>query len=131
MTATLRIALLAALAAVFIPTVATGQDTSTANLLRRIEILERANTDLERRVRDLESLIKIEPSQGRPITTSTRWRDLANWRQLRLGMKMVEVRKLLGEPERVEGGVSSTWYWADAKVGFFGDEVMSWSEPKR
>ena len=65
MTAILRAALFAALIAAFIPAVAAGQDTSADTLLRRIELLERANTDLERRVRELESLIKSEPSKGR------------------------------------------------------------------
>jgi outer membrane protein assembly factor BamE (lipoprotein component of BamABCDE complex) len=132
MTATLRIALLAALAAASIPAVATGQETSTESLLRRIELLERANTDLERRVRELESLIKSKPSKGRPTTTSTRSPDLANWRQLRRGMSMDEARELLGEPERVEGGPFTTWYWADAEVVFTPDnKLLRWSEPKR
>ena len=50
MTAIFRAALVAAFTAASIPTVAAGQDTSTASLLRRLELLERANTDLERRV---------------------------------------------------------------------------------
>jgi hypothetical protein len=131
MIAILRTALLAALAAVCIPAVAAGQETSTDSLLRRIELLERANTDLERRVRGLESLIKSEPSQGRPVPASTRWRDLANWRQLRLGMTMDEVRALLGEPDRVEGGPFTHWLWADANVEFYSDRLSGWSEPKR
>src|SRR6267142_1618418 len=61
MTAIFRTALLAALAAVCIPAVAAGQDTSTDSLPHRIELLERANTDLERRVRELESLIRSKP----------------------------------------------------------------------
>lgn len=131
MIAILRTALLAALAAASIPAVAAGQDTSTDSLLRRIELLERANTDLERRVRELESLIKSEPSKGRPVPASTRWRDLSNWRQLRHGMTMDEVRALLGEPERVEGGPLTYWRWADANVYFISDELSGWSEPKR
>jgi len=132
MTATLRIAFLAALAAAFIPLVATGQDTSTASLLRRIELLESSNSDLERRVRELESLIKSKSSKGRPIATSARWQDLANWRQLRLGMTMDEVRELLGEPERVEGGAFTIWQYADANVTFSPDnKLLSWSEPKK
>ena len=131
MTAILRTALLAALAAAFIPAVAAGQDTSTDSLLRRIELLERANTDLERRVRELESLIKSEPSKGRPIRASAGWRDLANWRQLRKGMTMDEVRALLGEPERVDAGPYTFWRWTDAEVYFMSDELAGWSEPKR
>ena len=113
MTAILRTALLAAFVPACIPAVAVGQDTSTPSLLRRIEILERANTDLERRVRELESLIKSEPSQ------------------LRLGMTMDEVRELLGEPERVEGGPVTYWRWADANVYFMSGKLEGWSEPKR
>jgi len=78
MIAVLRAALVATLVAASIPAVAEGQDTSTASLLRRIELLEGANADLERRVGELEAAIKSEPSQGRPIQASTRWRDLAN-----------------------------------------------------
>lgn len=64
MTAILRTALLTVLAAALIPAVAAGQDTSTADLLHRIEFLERANADLERRVREVGSLIKSAPSKG-------------------------------------------------------------------
>lgn len=131
MTAILRTALLAALAVASIPAVAAGQDTSTDSLLHRIELLERANTDLERRVRELESLIKSEPSKGRPIPASTGWKDIANWRQLRPGMTMDEVRALLGEPERVEGGPWTYWYWAKANVYFIEGELKGWSEPAR
>lgn len=131
MTAILRTALLAALAAASMSAVAAAQDTSTASLLSRIELLERANTDLERRVRELEALIKSQPSQGQPIPASTRWQDLANWRQLRRGMKMDQVRALLGEPERVDAGVFTFWRWAGAQVYFDSDgKLAGWSEPR-
>jgi len=130
MTAILRTVLLAALAAASIPAVAAGQDTSTASLLRRIELLERANADLEQRVRDLEAVIKSALSQGQPIPASTRWQDLANWRRLRKGMKPDQVRALLGEPERVEGGDFTYWYWADAHVIFYSGKLDRWSEPR-
>jgi hypothetical protein len=134
MTAILRTALLAALAAASIPAVAAGQDI-TANLLRRIEFLERAHTDLERRVHELEAVITeavitSEPSQGQPLQASTRWRDLANWRRLRLGMKMDEVRALLGEPERVEAGPVTYWRWPGANVFFMSGKLEGWSEPR-
>jgi TonB family protein len=130
MTAILRTALLAALAAASIPAVAAGQETSTADLLHRIELLERANIDLERRVRELESLIKSEPSKGRPIPAPAGWKDLANWRQLRQGMTMDEVRALLGEPESVDVGSYTYWHWADANVYFIDGELSGWSEPR-
>jgi hypothetical protein len=131
MSAILRAALFAASASAIIPAVAAGQDTSTVSLLRRIEVLERANADLERRVRELESIIKSGPSPSQPIPASTRWRDLANWRRLRMGMSMDEVRALLGEPERVDAGPVTHWRWADAEVEFIRGEVAGWSEPRR
>jgi hypothetical protein len=130
MTAVLRAALLAALSATSIPAVAAGQDTSPASLLRRIEILERANADLERRVRELEAIIQSEPSQGRPIPASNKWKDLANWRQLRQGMKPDQVRALLGEPESVDGGDFTFWRWPGAFVIFYEGKLHQWSEPR-
>jgi outer membrane protein assembly factor BamE (lipoprotein component of BamABCDE complex) len=131
MTAIFRTALLATLAVAFIPAAAAAQDASPAALLRRIESLERANNDLERRVRELEATIKNAPSKGKPVVKSTKWKDLANWRQLHVGMSMDEVRELLGEPEHVEGGHFTTWHWGDAEVEFTSDKVSSWTEPKR
>ena len=130
MSVILRTALLAALAAASIPAVAAGQDTSTASLLRRIELLERANIDLTRRVGELEAVIKSASSQGQPIHASTGWQDLANWRQLRQGMKPDQVRALLGEPERVDAGGVTFWRWTGAYVSFVDGKVYGWSEPR-
>lgn len=132
MTAILRTALLATFVAASIPAVAAGQDTSTASLLRRVELLERANTDLARRVSELESLIKSAPSQSQPIPSANKWQDLANWRRLRRGMSMDKVRGLLGEPERVDALVDIFWRWPNAYVRFGRDgKLDGWSEPSR
>ena len=129
MTAILRAALLAALTAACVPAVAAGQQPSVDSLLRRIDSLERAHIKLDLRVRELEALIKSEPSQGRPTPASTRSQDLANWRRLRLGMKMDEVRALLGEPGRVFAGVVTYWRWGGAYVYFDDGKLAGWSEP--
>ncbi len=138
MTAILRATLVAALAASSIPAVATGQGTSTDSLLSRIELLERRTADLEQRVRDLEALIKTEPSRARSVPASDKWQDLGNWRRLRTGMKPDEVRALLGEPDHVEGGQMATWFWgnfapagAGPEVTFMQGKVYSWSEPRQ
>ena len=131
MTEILRTALLAALVAASTPVVAAGQDTSTASLLRRIELLERANAALEQRVRDLEAtLIRSKPSRAQPVATSGNWREISNWRQLRLGMKPDQVRALLGEPERVDAGMVTWWRWDEANVHFIDGKVAGWSEPR-
>ena len=57
--------------------------------------------------------------------------DFANWRRLRRGMSMKEVRALLGVPERVAGGTLTTWSWLGAYVTFSSEKRFSWNEPWR
>jgi hypothetical protein len=135
MTAILRATVLAALAVSFVPAVAAGQESSAESLLRRIDLLERRTADLEQRVRELEAVIKLEPSRDQPVPGSANWRDLANWRRLRRGMTMDQVRALLGEPERVNASINTYWYWGPpnyAEVYFdHQGKLAGWSEPSR
>jgi len=136
MTAILRVAILTAMAASCTPAVAAGRQSSADSLLRRIDSLERRAADLEQRVRELETLVKVEPSRDRPVSASANWRDLANWRRLRRGMNMDQVRALLGEPERVDAiSIRTTWTWGRypeyAEVHFDEGKLAGWSEPRR
>lgn len=129
MTAILRAGLFATLAFVSLPAIAAGQGKPDEALLRRIE-------QLERRVRELETLIKTEqPRAAAPVASSGNARDLANWRRLRKGMTPDEVRSVLGEPERIDTMTyRSIWHYADyAAVNFDGSskKVEGWSEPSR
>jgi len=137
MTWILRATLLAALASSSLPAIAVAQKASVDSLIRRIDLLERTTIELERRVGGLEALIKSEASRDRSVPASPKWRDLQNWRRLRRGMTMDEVRALLGEPERVEalGGVATYWRWESgggARVEFDGHSstLNGWSEPR-
>jgi outer membrane protein assembly factor BamE (lipoprotein component of BamABCDE complex) len=134
MTQIVRATIVAALAASFLPAVAVAQNATADSLRRRIEVLERTTLDLESRVRALEAVTKSELPQDRPVQTSARWRDVQNWRRLRRGMSMDEVRALLGEPERVDsfGGAGTVWHWqsgADVRFDGSSDKLASWSEP--
>ena len=137
MTGILRATLLAALVSFSIPAVAVAQKVSVDSLLRRIDLLERTTTDLERRVRELEALIRSEPSRGLSVPTSPKWRDVQNWRRLRLQMTMDEVRALLGEPDRVDAsGMFTFWYWdeplgGDVTFDSRSGKLNRWSEPRR
>jgi len=131
MTAMLRAALVAAFTAASIPTVAAGQKVSTDSLLRRIDLLQRKTVDLERRVGELEALIRAAPSRSRAVPASPNSRDVANWRRLRRGMKMDAVRELLGDPESVEAGPFTRWQYPDgAQVTFYEEKVYGWEEPR-
>ena len=128
-----RVALVASLAVSSWPAMALGQATSMDSLVGRVELLELTVSELADRVRQLESLVGSEPSQSRSLPATAKWRDLQNWRRLKRGMKMDEVRALLGEPERVDtlGRLATYWRWEyRANVEF--DErgkVRGWSEP--
>lgn len=93
--------------------------------------LERRILDLEKRVSKLEAISKGAPQGDSRGPTSSNWKDLKNWRQLRVGMSYDEVRTLLGEPEKIEGGNVAFWYWDNrrASVGFISEKLYSWSEP--
>ena len=133
MTSLCRAAILATFTAVSIPTVAAGQNVTVDTLLHRLDSLQRRTVDLERRVGELEALIKAEPSRTRPVTASANARDVANWRRLRLGMTADEVRALLGEPDNVDAGsYMTTWSYPDfSHVTFKSEKVDGWSEPHR
>lgn len=116
------------------PTAISAQQASTDSLARRINVLERKVSDLEIRIRELEVLIANEPPRS-PAMTSIMSRDIQNWRQLRAGMTMEQVRALLGEPERVDNlGPWTVWRWESmgaASVSFDNRsrKVQGWSEP--
>ena len=138
MKAGLRATVLTAIIAFCVPAVTAGQQSAVDGLRRRIDSLERRTANLEQRVRVLEALIQSQPSQARPVPTSSKWQDKANWRRLRIGMTMDAVRALLGEPEKVDvlAGVT-LWYWdyssgSNTYLRFDPrGRLDAWSEPER
>ena len=128
-----RIALLAAMTLTSWPAAAIAQEASADSLVRRVELLEQTISELAARVRQLEAQVGSEPAQVRALPPTATSRELQNWRRLRRGMKMDEVRALLGEPARVQtlGPVATYWYWEPAgSVQFDGrDKLEGWVEP--
>ncbi len=132
MTALRRAILFTTLAIASTSTAAVGQSPATDSLVRRVDSLEHRISALQLRVEALEALVLAKPSKSKPLPTSANSRDVANWRQLRRGMKMDEVRALLGDPAGVMA--FSTWtswqYPNGASVEFDSDnEVKGWMEP--
>ena len=129
--------LVAIVALVVAPTPATAQQADVTALLARIEQLEQTVRVLERRIAVLEAAATAPPvGQPQPATGTGSWRERASWRQVERGMTMDQVRVLLGEPDRVESGVFTYWYWGDifegGNVQFDADSrrVEGWSEPR-
>jgi hypothetical protein len=131
MTAVLRGALVAIVAVILLPAVAPAQTASTDSLLRRIATLEQRIAVLDQRLTELEVRVKTQPTGAATVPPTPVSGGLQNWRRLRIGMRMQEVRDLLGEPERVDAGYVTYWRWDNANVRFVDGRVDGWSEPGR
>ena len=132
--------LIAIIALVVTPNSASGQQPDVATLQARIEQLERTVHALELRIAALEAVAEAPTTPAGQATDPERSQELANWRRLRRGMKMDEVRELLGEPVRVQANIVSIrwdYYRIVGDVGFPGyvefdadsRRVEGWSEP--
>lgn len=97
----------------------------------RIVQLEKEIQELKVRVSKLESLLN-EPSKAQGIDDASGegWKSLANWRKLSTDMSASEVRTILGEPERLDGGGVARWYYQNGgRVTFISGRVSQWVEP--
>jgi hypothetical protein len=119
------------MAAIIVAT-ALGPHTSHA------QSLEERVQDLERRVQELESKERGTPAASAPTRgDSNGWRSQANWRTLKRGMSQDEIRRVLGEPHRVDvlGPSLTIWYYnypSGGRVNFNNRGALEgWSEPRR
>lgn len=104
---------------------------SREELAARIQALEARVVTLEQRIAALEgarSNIR-EGATGAPSTSSDLSQDLTNWRRLRRGMTMDQVRRILGEPRRISGGIVTYWEYVNGRVEFLNDRLSAWTEP--
>jgi len=94
--------------------------------LKRLVIsLNQHVVNLEKRVKELESIVKSKPEN---ISI-----EKATWRKLQRGMSFSQVRDILGEPKKISAGYTTFWYYTssiyDSKVTFSDNKVSSWQEP--
>ena len=61
---------------------------------------------------------------------------LSSWRQITKGLSRDQVRSVLGEPRKIEGGIFESWFYgggsymgAPSSVSFYLNGVYSWAEP--
>ena len=98
----------------------------------RIDRLEKEVQELKLRISKIESLISDYSKSKELAPSHEGWKSVSNWRELTTDMSEGDVRKILGEPYRVEGGVIATWYYRnDGEVGFYQGKVDSWTEPRQ
>jgi hypothetical protein len=108
-----------------------GNQNSFANDSDRIDLLEREIRDLKIRISKLEAPSSTSGSQ--PVTSGSneKWMSITNWRKLTTSMGPNDVRKILGEPSRLDGGIVAYWYYQNGgKVTFVNNKVSSWEEPE-
>jgi len=97
----------------------------------RINQLEEEIQSIKLRLTKIESAQGIQSDSQKPVASSDGWRSLANWRQLNIGMTPTDARKLLGEPQRVDGGTLAYWYYPNrGYIIFYEGKLDRWQEPR-
>ena len=97
----------------------------------RITQIEQEIQSIKLRLTKLESAQGIQSDSQKPIGSSDGWKSLASWRQLIIGMTPADARQLLGEPQRVDGGTFTYWYYPNrGYIIFYEGKLDKWQEPK-
>ena len=105
--------------------------SSFASDSARLSQLENEVNELRLRVQRLENSQPNTNNQQKQVVANEGAKSIANWRKLNRGMAYNEVRGLLGEPLRIEGGgVATWWYEKNGRVVFIRDKLSSWDEPQ-
>lgn len=70
-----------------------------------------------------------------PGSTGAKWQQKENWRQIKPGMTIEQVREILGEPTKTQGDAAFVnWQYGPGKEGgrvvFAGGMVRDWTSPK-
>jgi outer membrane protein assembly factor BamE (lipoprotein component of BamABCDE complex) len=105
--------------------------SSFASESARISQLENEVKELRLRVLKLENLQLNANNQLKQVVANEGMKSVVNWRKLNRGMSYDEVRGILGEPLRIEGGGIATWrYSNNGSVTFIRDKLSSWDEPQ-
>lgn len=97
----------------------------------RIAQLEKEVQELKLRISKLESLLSNPNAAQEIVTSNEGYKSIANWRKLATDMGYSDVRKLLGEPQRVDGGSIAEWYYPNGgEVIFQRNKAWRWREPR-
>jgi outer membrane protein assembly factor BamE (lipoprotein component of BamABCDE complex) len=97
----------------------------------RIAKLEQEIQSINQRLMKLESAQGVSSEKPKAPANSEGWKSIASWRSLATGMTTNDVRRILGEPSRVDGGTLAIWHYQNrGTVTFMNEEVYQWREPR-
>ena len=97
----------------------------------RIDQLGIETQELNLRISEVESLLNNPSTAQKVVKTSEGWKSVVNWRKLSRGMDYGDVRKILGEPQRIDGGYLEKWHYPNyGRVVFADGNVDGWREPQ-
>ena len=105
--------------------------SSFASDSARLSQLENEVNELRLRVQRLENSQPNANNQQKQVVANEGMKSFVNWRKLSRGMSYNEVRGILGEPLRIEGGGVAYWMYSNkGRVTFVRDTLSSWDEPQ-
>ena len=94
--------------------------------------MEREVQELKQRISKLETLLSNTNEEQVLINSGDGWKSVSNWRKLATGMSYDEVRNILGEPHRIDGGGVAYWYYQNgSSATFISNRLQSWQEPRQ
>jgi len=98
----------------------------------REEQLEQELQLIKERLSEIETTLGNTGEDQVTVNSSNGWKSVKNWRKLTTGMSYDEVRNILGEPHRIDGGGIAWWYYENgAKATFVRNRLSSWEEPRQ
>jgi len=105
---------------------------ASAQSVDRIEQLEKELLEIKLRLTKLEAAQGNTSGKQTSVATGDSWKSLSNWRKLKTDMSPSDVRALLGEPNRLDGGVVARWHYGNRSyVVFIDEKVQQWQEPQQ
>jgi len=120
-----KTAAIAGVLSLFLATSVPAQDSD------RITALEKEVQELKLRLSRLEGAANTSEKKPPPAAPSADVASLSNWKKLETDMTTSQVRAILGEPTRIEGGAFVTWHYKNrGQVVFITGRVQRWTEPR-
>jgi hypothetical protein len=97
----------------------------------RIAQLEKELQETKLRLSKLEALLSDPIKVQEVVGQGEGWKSVASWRRLATNMEAGEVRRILGEPQKLDGGTLARWQYQNGGEVWFSDgKVHRWTEPR-